>query len=257
MAQTVALVETIKRCLKQRRITYFELANRLGLSEANVKRMFSKRNFTLSRLDEICQVLEMEITDLIIEMSNGSSILEELTAEQELELVSDIKLVLVTFLVQNQWPFEEILQIYDFTEAELIQLLAKLDRMRFIDLLPGNRVRLLISRNFRWQHKGPVYQFFVKNIPKDFFNCDFQPAGGELLLFMNGMLSKSSNKQMQKSMLRLAQEFDELNRDDAKLPLTDRYGSSLVVAMRPWELDLFAEMRRAPNTKRLTHDLQL
>ncbi len=249
MAQTVALVETIKRCLKQQKITYHELAEKLDLSEANVKRMFSKRNFTLSRLDEICQVLEMEITDVIMEMSNSGSTLNELSEEQERELVSDNKLVLVTFLVVNQWTFEEILANYNLKPTELIQLLAKLDRMRFIDLLPGNRVRLLISRNFRWIPKGPVYQFFVQNIPKDFFHCDFEPMKGELLLFFNGLLSKASNKQMQRSMHRLAQEFDELNREDAKLPLNQRYGSTLVVAMRPWELEMFKQFRHAPNPK--------
>ena len=51
---TVALVDALKRALKSRGITYSALAARLGLSEAGVKRMFSKHDFTLQRMDDVC-----------------------------------------------------------------------------------------------------------------------------------------------------------------------------------------------------------
>ena len=53
MAHTAALVDVLKRELKARGITYAHVARKLNLSEASVKRMFSKREFTLKRLDEI------------------------------------------------------------------------------------------------------------------------------------------------------------------------------------------------------------
>jgi len=48
---TGLLVETLKRVLKGRGITYAQVAERLRLSEASVKRMFSRRDFTLQRLE--------------------------------------------------------------------------------------------------------------------------------------------------------------------------------------------------------------
>ena len=51
MAQTTALIETLKQALKSRRLTYAEVARRLEMSEANVKRMFASRRFTLDRLE--------------------------------------------------------------------------------------------------------------------------------------------------------------------------------------------------------------
>ena len=249
MAQTVALVDTIKRCLKHKKITYADLAENLDLSEANVKRMFSKRNFTLSRLDEICQVLEMEISDLIREMAYGGTTLDELSIEEEAELVSDVRLLLMATLVVNSWEFEDIETTYRWDQNEIIQLMAKLDRMRIIDLLPGNKYRLLISRHFRWQTKGPVHQFFENQIQREFFNCAFEPDRGELLVFISGMLSRTSNKQLQRSIHRLAKEFDELSKEDSKLPLDERFGTSMVVAMRPWELGVFSALRKEPSDK--------
>jgi transcriptional regulator with XRE-family HTH domain len=56
MAQSTALVDVLKRELRARGVTYAQVARKLRLSEASIKRMFSKRDFTLKRLDEICQL---------------------------------------------------------------------------------------------------------------------------------------------------------------------------------------------------------
>ena len=53
MTNTGALVEELKRTLKARGIPYARVADGLQLSETSVKRMFSKRDFTLQRLDEV------------------------------------------------------------------------------------------------------------------------------------------------------------------------------------------------------------
>ena len=63
MALTTALIEVLKRELKSRDITYADVAKKLDLSEASIKRMFSK-DFMLSRLDEICEFAGIEFADL-------------------------------------------------------------------------------------------------------------------------------------------------------------------------------------------------
>ena len=49
MSQTSSLIETLKKYLKARGITYRMLAEEMGLSEASVKRLFSKHGFSLQR----------------------------------------------------------------------------------------------------------------------------------------------------------------------------------------------------------------
>ena len=45
-------------------------------------------------------------------------------------------------------------------------------------------------------------------------------------------------------MNRLAQEFDELARQDARLPLHQRDGFSLMLGLRQWEFSEFTRLRR-------------
>jgi len=41
-------------------------------------------------------------------------------------------------------------------------------------------------------------------------------------------------------------------RDDSdSLPLDERFGCSLLMAIRPWEPKVFEELRRTPNEKKL------
>jgi transcriptional regulator with XRE-family HTH domain len=64
MAQAESLVNALKNLLKARGITYAQLAKGLGLSEASVKRIFAERSFTLERLDQVCTLLGIQISDL-------------------------------------------------------------------------------------------------------------------------------------------------------------------------------------------------
>ena len=51
------IVDTLKKLARTRGLTYAELAKRVGLSEASVKRLFSQRTFTLARLAQFCDAL--------------------------------------------------------------------------------------------------------------------------------------------------------------------------------------------------------
>ena len=74
MSQTKPLIDTLKRELKKQRKTYRDVAEVLGLSETSVKRLFVDRSFSISRLDKVCEMLEIEISDLVNAMEHGKNI---------------------------------------------------------------------------------------------------------------------------------------------------------------------------------------
>ncbi|HXZ97378.1 MAG TPA: helix-turn-helix transcriptional regulator [Burkholderiales bacterium] len=243
MAQTEALIATLKKALKLHGLTYRNVAKALDLSEASVKRLFSQPSFSLARLDKLCQLMDMEITDLVEMMEVERGRISELTERQEEELISDTKLLLVAFLVVNGWTYREILEYYTLREPELIRCLTRLDRLKLIELLPKNRIKLRISPNFAWRKNGPIQEFFNGHMREDFLKSRFQ-AEDEAFLFLSGMLSRSSNAVLQKKFEQLEAEFDELNRHDGRLPIAQRFGSSMVLALRPWRPAAFERLQR-------------
>jgi len=245
MAQVAALIEALKGALKSSRMTYASVAGGLGLSESSVKRKFSRQEFTLAEVDRICTLCGIDIAELVKLMEQRHGRLQALTPDQEREIASDIGLLVVTVCVLNRWHFEHILEYYVFEQHELVQMLAKLDRLRIIELQPNNRIKLLVSPNFGWLPNGPIEQVFLQAIQQDFFATQFDQEDHELLV-LNGMLAAASNAEFRQKMQRLAREFDLLNREDAAKPFAKRHGYTVVLALRDWRYKGFAALRQDP-----------
>lgn len=243
MAQTPALFNALKKCLRTAGYTYADVGKQLELSEATVKRMFAQRNISLHRLDGICELLGMEFADLVRTMDEAESTLSELTEQQETEIVNSTELLLILVCLVNYWTVDEIRAHYDLDEHACINHLAKLDRLKIIDLLPMNRVRLRLAHNFKWRDNGPIQRFFLATVEQEFFKSRFT-ADTEKLICINGTLSDTSNATLQTRMQRLASDFTELCKDERQLPLSQRFGTTMVVAIRRWEYSKFDDVRK-------------
>ena len=243
MARTAALVESLKRELRARNITYAAVAKRLGMSEASVKRMFSQKEFTLSRLDAICEVAGIEFSDLARSLAPTDAVISQLTFEQEKEFVENQKLMLVALLSLNHYSFGEMVALFELDEPECTRLLTRLDRLKFIELMPNNRIRLLVSRAFAWIPDGPIQRFFKAEGVADFFRSSFD-GEHELMVLANGALSKSSISALLARLRKTAAEFSAMRSDDAPLPSSERAPITLLLAARPWLPDFLRRFRR-------------
>ena len=249
MNEISQLIKTLKRRLKIQGMTYRDLAAALNLSEASVKRLFASERFTLERIVEIANLLGFTLAELTAEASVSENRLHTLSEEQEKDLVSDIKLLLVAVCVLNQWPVDAIVEAFQISRPECILRLVKLDRLRLITLLPGERVRLNIARDFDWLPRGPIREYFQGQGMADFLNSDFaQP--GEVLAFSHAMLTDAAIERVQVELRKLRQKFAELHEECLAAPLAKRRGTGLLLATREWEIRAFVALRR-PASERL------
>jgi DNA-binding Xre family transcriptional regulator len=240
MSQSTLLVQALKQLLKSQNITYSAVAKHLKLSEASVKRMFANMQLSVKRMDAICEMLGIEISDLLQKMQHMSKRITQLSLEQEKTIVSNRKLCLITVCVVNRWTLEEILGYYNLTENECIRCLAELDKIKFIELLPKNKIKLLISPGFNWIPNGPIQKFFQQYILSDFIGSNFQHKNEEMICQF-GMLTAESNTLFQKKLRHLAEEFLVLSEQDAGEPIHKRAGSACVLMTRPWAPTIFNE----------------
>jgi transcriptional regulator with XRE-family HTH domain len=243
MTEIHRLMATLKRQLKLRGITYAQVANALQLSEPTVKRWFSTGNLTVERLTQLAGLLDMSLAELMRECEAGQPMLAQLTLSQEQELVADIRFLLVAICVLNHWSLQDIVSKYRFTEAQCLRHLVALDRMRLIELLPGNRLRLLVARNFEWIAEGPIRLFFRQQALDDFVDSPFSNAA-ETLSFSHGMLTAQAGAHLQKKLKRLQREFAELHEESLNQPFEQRHGTGLLVALREWEPKGFENLKR-------------
>jgi transcriptional regulator with XRE-family HTH domain len=243
MSGTAALIEVLKGELKAAGVTYAELAARIGLSESSVKRMFSRRDMPLSRIDAICRACRLRFDELARQVADAAPQLQELSAEQERAVVADRKLLLVAVCALSQWSFEQITQHYRLSDAECIRCLARLDRLGIIELKPLNRYRLKVAKTFRWRPDGPVQRYFREHVIGDYFGGRFDREG-EVLLLVHGSVHKAMLANFAERIKRLGQDFSAQHLADQKLRPELREGVTLILALREWEFTAFRDLRR-------------
>ncbi|MDQ7011167.1 MAG: helix-turn-helix transcriptional regulator [Mariprofundaceae bacterium] len=243
MNNTKAAVETLKRALRMSGYTYADVARHLGLSEASVKKMFSTCHFTLDRIDRICELLHMDFIDLVRLFDEQRQRISHLTVEQEDELVKDKHLLLVATCARNHYSFDDILQSFRFTRAELYRHLARLESLKLLELHPYNRIRLLVAEDFRWLPHGPIEKFFERHMLDDFINADFDQER-EIRFYRQGPLTEHAREMLIKRINALVYEFSMLLRESHEQPVSGKKNIGLMLATRQWEPAYMAQQRR-------------
>ena len=243
MSTSADLVTALKKELKAAQMTYADLAKALGMAESSVKRMLAKGDMPLSRIDAICRVLKLDFAELARRVADMQPLLAEMTEAQERAVVADKKLLLCAICVLSQWTLEQITSSYRLTQAEGITCLAQLDRIGIIELKPLNRYRLKLAKTFRWRPHGAVMGYFRDHAVLDYFSGGFD-GDGEGMLLVHGSISRALAPSFLERMQRVAQDFAQQHQADQKLQDKDREGYTLLLAMRRWEFEAFAGLRR-------------
>ncbi len=106
MSARLALFERHQAGSQSTKVTYRELARSIGVSEATVKRDLSRGQFSLVRLDQICSSLNLTLSDLT-QRPEAAEVITELSEAQERALAGDPKVLLVTYLLVNDWKFSK------------------------------------------------------------------------------------------------------------------------------------------------------
>jgi hypothetical protein len=213
-----------------------------------VKRLLSRSQLSLDRLETLCDWLDVDIADVVHRSASATPLVTELDSLQEEELLRDPALLLMAFLTLNRWTEPEILEIFNFRKAELGTKLQRLERLGLVELKPSGRIKVRAARNFTWRKDGPIQKHFAARVLPEFLATRFD-APGEQMHFVGGMMSRASVHKVHDLMAALARELDGLVKQDLHLPMRERYGVSLFMGLRPWEFSEFTRLRRKPREK--------
>jgi transcriptional regulator with XRE-family HTH domain len=242
MSQRALIVSELKRSLREKGLTYAAVARTLDLSVASVKRLFSTGDLSLARVDQICELLQTELTDLLARARDRPAT-NQLTLAQEQEIVSDPKLFLIAWLVINRTSLQDIAASYQFTEREVLRYFLRLDRLKVIELQPGNHVRLLVNRHFSWRAGGPVQRLIHEKILREFTSSRFAGPQEEFF-FHGGEVSEAGFEGLERVLQNAARQCAEIIERD-RGPRRLRRGAAFVLALRHWNYSGFRIFERA------------
>src|SRR6185437_12047975 len=104
-------------------------------------------------------------------------------------------------------------------------------RLKVIELQPGNRARLLVSRRFTWRVGGPVQKYIHQKMLREFFTSPFAATNQEFF-FHGGAVSEQTLGELKRALRNASRECVEIVESD-RGTWDSRHGVAFVLAVRP------------------------
>jgi len=241
--ESVRILASLKLILRARSITYAELARRIRMSEASVKRVFSRATVTLQRLEQMCRAAEVSIQEVArLSGEPETDRAEFLTLEQEKALAGDSKLFACYYLISNGRSGAEIGEELGADERSVRRWMVRLQALGLIRLRTRLRAQTLAGAAVAWRADGPVRQMYERQVRTEFLQSSFA-AQREALHFRSAELSEASCRVYLRKLERLASEFRELADLDRSIPSAQKRSVACLLAMRPWVFSMFESLR--------------
>jgi len=234
VTQTRDLIQTLKKCLRARGLTYRHVAEALDLSEASIKRIFAEQTFSLQRLEDVCRLLDMTFYDLTrMARRVGDDEVTRLSLEQERGLAEDPLVLTYFYLLLTGRTPAKIASEFGLDARQQEVMLIRLSRLKLVELLPGNNGRLLTGRRIDWRRDGPIRKLYEQRVQQAFMASDFD-ARDEVIRFDTGELSAASVSILLKKFEKLSMDFDELAELDISTSSDRKKAYGLMIGFRPW-----------------------
>ncbi len=241
MSETSALIETLKRILKSKKITYASIAQELNISEASVKRTFSEGSFTLERFGKICALADLTITEVAtLTKSSHDDDRYQYTIEQEEFFAENPKYLAFFDMLIRLGSVRKIVAVRPhFTDRKIATYMKQLDKMGLIERLDGEKFRFRVSRHVVWITNGPLRKKFLPLAKNDFVQHPFSDANSSFE-FSSVQLSAGSIEKIVAKLKELATEIRYVADLEKKINVdTSDYG--FMICMRPWKFDLLED----------------
>lgn len=156
---------SLKNLMKEQGLQYADLAKKLRVSPATVKRRLNKGELSLSELSEIASCLGTSFYDLI-ELSKQNTQKPYLFSEEQEKLFAgDLSYLMLFRSITMGLNFAQLKTSLNLKEAELRKKLRQLENVDLIKLMPRDRIYQLARFPFKWREDGLLQKaYHQKNL---------------------------------------------------------------------------------------------
>jgi transcriptional regulator with XRE-family HTH domain len=180
------VMKIIKRMMKERGLTYKDVAKKLNMSESGVKKIFLSADCSFQKILQLTRILNVRLIDILDEVhrSDPKQVIFPPAVQEAFR--SDVSIFnFYVKLVIERVSIENIKKDYHLTQKDVFKYLKKLDDLKIIKLLPGDEFRLPELKLVHDFGGGPfmdhLYQSWGHDIVNDLAYPTHQ-AGGHFIV---------------------------------------------------------------------------
>ncbi len=239
---TEDLIGALKARLRAQGIVYSQLAKKVGLSEASVKRIMASGQMTLAQLDKLCLAAQTTVLDLAHDAAENTRMRRDqhrLTDEQDLLLASDSGLFHFYFSLTLKGDLESATQAAGFSPAQRTRALVALDRWGLIELHEHDRVVLQVPNSAQWPADGALMKKYGVKIREHFFNHKFD-QDAEFMSFRSVRISRDSAAMIRQRLVQISQDIETAHRRESHH--SDSESFAAVMSIRSWSNPILSEV---------------
>jgi transcriptional regulator with XRE-family HTH domain len=161
----------LKALLRKKRLTYQDLASALKCSVPTVTRILGPEELSLSRLLQLCEILDVDLADLQNLVSQERETPPKFTPEQEVFLAKNQgHLAYFTRLLKNETP-KQIAEKFKLTQRATDKYLVALERLGLIKVSAKQKIKP-VFKDMPAFGVGPLgrafYEAFIRNAAEFF-----------------------------------------------------------------------------------------
>lgn len=160
--------QVLKKLMKQKGLTYADVADKLEISEATVKRRLNGSDLSVQQLTEFSQVFSISFYELIELSKLEQRDVHEFTVKQEAVLASAPVVMKIFRSVLAGRSFAEVRQHLNLSEKDMRRFCRQLEEAGLVELSQGDRIIPLVRFPFRWRPNGVLdstyHDFILENI---------------------------------------------------------------------------------------------
>lgn len=236
MTETDVLTKLLKQALKAKGLTYKDVAAHLKMTEAGVKRSFSRKTFSLHRFEQLCTMAGTTLEKLSSGISSHKEqSIHEYTLEQE-RLFSENPLCLAIFdQLLNGATVRKTEKKLRLSKRQVSSSLRNIESVGLIEWLPKDHVRVLVS-DVKWRESGPLRRKFSKLAKDEFLQHNFS-GKNENFAFSIIKLTPKSLAELNMRMKELVVEFSDKGESQSKMGLEQK-NIGLILAVREWNFSV-------------------
>lgn len=162
-SQYAAMTLALKSILKQRRISYRELGDAIGMSESGVKKALTSSDGSFSRIERMSESLGMSFYDLVQVSSKAQSVTDYvMPVETQQALLDDLDCFRVFWkLFYDEVSPEATQEALRMKPPVFWKHVRKLDRLALLRVSVDNKITLPKRAHTVWTSNGPLVNWML------------------------------------------------------------------------------------------------
>ncbi len=198
-----------KSVLKQRQITYKDLAEKTEMAESTIKRIFSLEECSLSKLIQIAKAAGLSLQDLVSLSEKKSVAVSSFSIEAENFLAKNLDYF---YFYRKLFFFKEITPLKEECHmgiGEIHKYLKKLDALKIIEWLPEDRIRFLHPRFLQFRSEGPLKLAAYRDWSPKFYQRVLNQLGSDdhFMHVFSAQASDETRDEFLRELQQLSKEF--------------------------------------------------